>query len=489
VTELAKADARRRWIVRIAILCLYVLGLNPYLTPALNDNAEFMFLAESLGAGEGYQIGGAHVVDRAPLVPLLLAPFAALGVRSLLALKALLLIPVLAGIVLVGIVLVDRADRRESWPGPVTVLFAILPTSLYFGTEVMSEWTYLVCSFAFLLLLRRVGTAEGGVRACVLAGLVLALSISARYVGALLAVPVLVRMARHRQQRSVRPELLTLLVAAVPTAGWAIASRHATSELIPNFSGNMLFQAGVPAGETWARWSIQELATRQWTNVQTLLGHLAELLMGGASALRQLGLGDTGLEPLLILFVAGLVALGLVDSLRRRRHLEETAYVLATLVFLSTTGWVRLRYLLPIAPFLVLYVVRALDLLLRRFDPRAVTAALWLWGAVLIVGDAMVLFRGDPKGLHGGISVLASATEADFYRGEARELYELCRRIRDDPERGRVAGWGQGYAYLRLYSGRDVADDGRFAIARKPADVGGRLVVETPHYVLLDRSR
>jgi hypothetical protein len=414
---------------------------------------------------------------------LLLAPFAALGVHSLLAIKALLLIPVLA-----GIVLVDRVDRRGSQPGPVTVLFAILPTSLYFGTEVMSEWTYLVCSLAFLLLLRRVGTAEGGTRACVLAGLVLALSISARYVGALLAVPVLVRMARHRQQRSVRPELLTLLVAAVPTAGWLIASRRGTSDLVPDFSGNLLFQAGVPAGETWARWSIHEFATRQWTNVQALLGHLADLLTGGASALRQLGLGNTGLEAVLLLFVAGLVTLGVVDSLRRRRHLEETAYVLATLVFLSTTGWLRLRYLLPIAPFLVLYVVRALDLLLQR-APHAMRAALLLWGAVLLAGDAIVLFRGDPKGLHGGISVLASATEGDFYRGEARELYDLCRRIRDDPECFRVAGWGAGYAYLRLYSGRDVAEDGRFAVARKPTDVGGHLVVETPHYVLLDRSK
>ena len=484
MTERADAAATRRWLVRVAIVCLYVLGLNPYLTPGLGDNAEFMFLAESLGAGEGYQIAGAQVVDRAPLLPLLLAPFAALGVHSLLAIKALLLIPVLAGIVLVDRIL----DHRESRPGPVTVLFAILPTSLYFGTEVMSEWTYLVCSFAFLLLLRRVGTAEGGIRACVLAGLVLALSIGARYVGALLAVPVLVRMARHWKQRSVRPELLTLLIAAVPTVGWAIASRHATGDLIPDFAGNLPFQAGVPAGETWARWNIQELATRQWTNVQTLLGEFADLLIGGDRALRPLGLEHTGLEAVLLLFVAALVTLGLVDSLRGRRHLEETAYVLATLVFLSTTGWLRLRYLFPIAPFLVLYVVRALDLLLRRFAPRAMTAALLPWGAVLLAGDAMVLFRGDPKGLHGGISVLASETEADFYRGEARELYDLCRRIRDDPERGRVAGWGAGYAYLRLYSGRDVAEDGRFAVARKPTDVGGRLVVETPHYVLLDRS-
>jgi len=484
VTERADADTLRRWIVRGAIVCLYVLGLNPYLTPGLNDNAEFLFLAQSLAAGEGYQIAGAHVVDRAPLLPLLLAPFAALGVHSLLVIKALLLINVLA-----GLVLVDRVVRRQSQPGPVTVLFAILPTSLYFGTEVMSEWTFLVCSLAFLLLLQRVGTAEGGTRACVLAGLVLALSIGARYVGVLLAVPVLVRMVRHRQQRSVRPELLTLLVAAVPTAGWLIASRNATGDLVPDFSRNLLFQAGVPVGETWGRWSIQELATHQWTNVQTLLGHLADLLTGGASALRHFGLGDTFLAPVILLFVAGLVTLGIVDCLRRRRHVEETAYVLATLVFLSTTGWLRLRYLFPIAPFLVLYVVRALELLLRRFPARATTAALIAWGAALFAGDAMVLFRGDPKGLHGGISMLNSRTETDFYRGEARELYDLCRRIRDEPECGRAAGWGAGYAFLRLYSGRDVAEDGRFAIAWKPTDVGGRLVAETPHYVLLDRAR
>jgi hypothetical protein len=223
--------------------------------------------------------------------------------------------------------------------------------------------------------------------------------------------------------------------------------------------------------------------------VQTLLGYLADLLIGGARALRQLGLGHAGLEAILVISVAGLVTLGLVDSLRRRCHVEETAYVLATLVVCSTTGWLRLRYLFPIAPFLVLYVVRALHLLLRRFSPRVTTAALLAWGAVLLAGDAVVLFRGDPRGLHGGISMLASKTEADFYRGEARELYELCRRIRDDPQRGRVAGWGQCYAFLRLYSGRDVAEDGRFAVVRKPAELGGHPVVETPHYVLLDRSR
>ena len=483
--HLPDPSRRRRWGIRFALLGLYLLGLNPYLAPGLNDNAEYMVLAENLGAGDGYQIDGVPVVDRAPLMPLFLAPFTALGIRSPLALKALLLIPVLA-----GIALVDRIARRHaSQPWPVTALFALLPASLYFGTEIMSEWTYLVCSLAFLLLLQRVGTPEAGHLGSVLAGIVLAMAIGARYVGAVLVVSVIVRMARHWKERSVRPEVLTLLVASVPTVGWILASRNSPGRLIPEFLRNLLFQAGVPPGGSWAQWNLGDFVTRQWTNFRTLLRDLADLLSGGADALRWLGFEGTYLETVLLLLFAGLVTLGLVDVWRHDRRVEEIAYVVATIVLLSATGWLRLRYLVPIAPFLVLYVVRALNRIFQRPGRRVAIAALAIWSVALLAGDAIVLFRGNPSGPHGGISMLASRTEADFYRGESRELYDVCLRLRDEPEPGSVACRKPEYAYLRLYSGRAVEQDGRFVVVRKPDAMNGRVVMETPHYLLIDRFR
>jgi hypothetical protein len=139
-----------------------------------------------------------------------------------------------------------------------------------------------------------------------------------------------------------------------------------------------------------------------------------------------------------------LVALGMRATWSRPERRAEVTYVATSLVALSISGWLDTRYLVPLAPMLVAYVIEALR---SSLPPRPVAVALGGWAAVLVAMDGVLLF-GDVRELHGPWSGLVAQSPREFYRGDWLTMYELL-----DPIRGQPGGvWGFRPAALSYFA-------------------------------------
>jgi hypothetical protein len=432
-------------------LPLYVLGLNSFLAPGAYDDAIYYGVARRFADGLGYGLPGLGVINRGPVLSLLLAPFLAMGVRSLFALKAILLLAMVAA----G----HAAERRLRDVHPAATLLAwLLPALLVSGTRLMAEGLFLALSLAFLSMLerlredRRVTTAIG-------AGALLALAILTRYAGVFLAAAVIYQALLRKSSPPPPPpegevprsgggggfapahELVTLGVAAMPVGAWLVwARQNRAGTFTEDLRNNALYQLGVPADG--GGWSLGEAIRNQATSAWSITRDLNEVLGLHTAVQRALHLeGPLGI----VLVVAWvLVVLGMRATWAQPERRAEVIYVATSLVALSISGWLDTRYLVPLAPMLVAYVI---DALRSWFPPRVVPAALAAWGAVLLAMDGVLLF-GDVRELHGPWSGLVAQSPEEFYRGQWLEMYELLDPIRGQP--GDV--WGFRPAALSYFA-------------------------------------
>ena len=409
-------------------LPLYVLGLNAFLAPGAYDDAIYYGVARRLAEGLGFGFPGLGTINRGPVLSFVLAPVLAMGVRSLFALKAILLLAVVAA----GV----AAERRLRDVHPAATLIAwLLPAMLVSGTRLMAEGLFLALSLAFLSALERL-RSNGRVATAIGAGVLLGLAILTRYAGVFLVAAVVYQALRKRSLT----ELVTLGVAAVPVGAWlAWARQNRAGTFTEDLRNNALYQLGVPADG--GGWSLAEAIQNQAASAWSLTRALNELLGLHSAVQRALHLDG----PLGIVLVVAwvLVALGMRATWARPERRAEVIYVATTLVALAISAWLDTRYLVPLAPMLVAYVIEGLP----RFRPVSRALALGAWAAVLLVMDGVLLF-GDVRELHGPWSGLVRQSPEEFYRGDWLAMYELLEPIRGQP--GDV--WGFRPAALSYFA-------------------------------------
>jgi hypothetical protein len=419
--------ARGLWVYALP---LYVLGLNPFLAPGAYDDAIYYGVARRLADGLGYGLPGLGAINRGPVLSFVLAPFLAMGVRSLFALKAILLLAIVAG----GV----AAERRLRDVHPAATLIAwLLPALLVSGTRLMAEGLFLALSLAFLAILerlrndRRVSTAIG-------VGILLGLAILTRYAGVFLAAAVLYQALRRRPL----PELVALVVAAIPVGAWlAWVRQDRAGTFREDLRNNALYQLGVPAdGDGW---SLAEAVRNQAASAWELTRDLNELL-GLHSAVRR-ALHLDGALGIVLAVTWVIVALGMRATWARPERRAEVVYVGAAFVALAISGWLDTRYLVPLAPMIVAYAIEALRIVLP--GRRALAVALGVWGALLLAMDGVLLFA-DVRELHGPWSGLVAQSPEQFYRGDWLAMHELLAPIRGEP--GDV--WGFRPAALSYFA-------------------------------------
>jgi hypothetical protein len=409
-------------------LPLYVLGLNAFLAPGAYDDAIYYGVARRLAEGLEYGIPGLGAINRGPVLSLVLAPFIAMGVRSLLALKAILLLAIVgAGV---------AAERRLRDVHPAAALLAfLLPAVLVSGTRLMAEGLFLALSLAFLSTLDRLRN-DGRMATAIGAGVLLGLAILTRYAGMFLVAAVIYQALRKRSAK----ELVTLGVAAVPVVVWiAFARQNRAGTFTEDVHNNALYQLGVAAHG--GGWSLGEAIRNQAASAWNVTRDLNEVL--GLHTAVQDKLHLDGPLGVVLLLAWVLVALGMRATWTLPERRAEVVYVATSLVALSISGWLDTRYLVPLAPMLVAYVIQAL----RPLPARAVGVALGGWGAALLAMDGVLLFA-DVRDLHGPWSGLVSRSPQEFYRGDWLTMYELLEPIRGQP--GGV--WGFRPAALSYFA-------------------------------------
>ncbi len=442
---------RRAWFV-FAVLVLYAAALNPYYLPDTYDNVLYHGAARSIAAGEGYRFQGEVVTDWPPLFPTMLALLHLLGLHEVLAAKILVLVLAVGGVALAW-----RLAHEEVRPWPVLLVagLALAPTGFQMGTRIMAEWPYMVASFAFLLVLRRV-CERRDMPSVIASGLLLGVAGLTRYTGVFLMVAVgyeVVRAARARSSgspawRRVVPVVGVGAVGLGAWLGWAFYLACAAHEA----------QATVMEP--------QNLAASTYGDFHpfAVLHAAANLFFCTQSVLARIGVASqavTGVATLLGVW-------GLAVRVRRQAFRASDLYALALLAFVAFYEHGEIpsltRYLLPVGLFYLSWIFEGVRDLAGRlprlvfFPARLGRLAAGAWLAALLSVDVGLLTVGKPGGPHGGLSVLASPTPESFYRGAWLDLYRACAFIRAQPEPGAVSGLPDSTRYLAAWTGRDLVE-------------------------------
>jgi hypothetical protein len=201
-------------------------------------------------------------------------------------------------------------------------------------------------------------------------------------------------------------------------------------------------------------------------NVSGLFGSIGELFFHIERGGQFIGLNTVTVQ-ILAVAVGLLTLLGLIERIRLKRMAVSDAYVLGVLLLFATLGTnQQIRYLMPIAPFLIHYFLigclrlRTLAIALVTVTPRPPPSPVfrmfvgaWL---VLHLGSCFqVLLFGNLSRTHAGLCYLVSPTAEAFYRGYWLDLYQACERIRSDPAPGLVALVGEDDKYVTAFTGRE----------------------------------
>lgn len=467
---------RRRWRRALPLLLPLLLcaaAINPYFLPGQYDDIVYYYGARSLAEHGTYQFEGKYIVDWPPVFSLVLAGPMLLGVGSVAATKAIVLVFVGAGLFLVRRLL-EREGRAD--PLAVTVIFGLLPTAFLMGSRIMTEWPFITGSFLFLILLDRLNTAPRRLRAAALAGVVLGVAALTRYAGVLLGAAVVAQACIRLRSRGDRPALGAILpeavVALIGGGMWTLwkaklawQMRQGTAD--PGNWGNFGFASAK---------SINPLEYSPLDVVAVLGG----LLFKRSSVAAVLGPGSP--VPLLIdAFVLAVLAATVAYVVRRRLRPTDW-YVLTTLVLFSISIFKYDRHWLPIAPFLIAYALDGLKALAGWVGSaggvqRTLGVTVALWTCLLAGMDGYALLYGDGNQRHGGLCPWVSRSPEAFYKGDWLDLYLACRRIRQDPAEGAVAVAGISGKYVQAFSHRRVvfagaAQEARFVLV--PRLAGGR---------------
>ena len=143
------------------------------------------------------------------------------------------------GVVVMGIALVARVAKEFDIPNPrlVAALTALLPVALVTGASILSEWPYIVASFAFLLALSKLSQTRQW-RWAIAAGVLLALASLTRFLGVFLGAAIVVQAVRFARQRGLGgagQEIVVSLMEAVPWVVWKVRCQSliATGEAPP----------------------------------------------------------------------------------------------------------------------------------------------------------------------------------------------------------------------------------------------------------------
>lgn len=379
-TLLLWLERRGIWLVLLVAALCYALSFNPRLSGT--DDATYLVAARALAAGQGFckanLVGCPPEVYYPPGFPLLLAPFVALLPPWPQNVPWLMLIPMAFGLLSLPLLCRLLRDELDLFWGMgdhggasqqlsllITLAFAVSYVGTWFTFILMTETLYFFVSVLALLVLGRAERGGAPLRTYALAGVLIGCLALIRSVGlALLAAAVVVLLFRKKWLPAgvilasalvlvgpvlVRSYLITQAPAWQPYRGVFIVT-YMDTFLQKHWQDTTLGLA-TPV----------DLLRRLAVNVEghvtetlpkllfpTLESHYVHDLLG------PLHLAWT--VPLFKWLVAGAAAAGLPLRLWKQiRSLD--LYVLFYVGLILLPGWYTFRNLLPILPFIYLYVV------------------------------------------------------------------------------------------------------------------------------------
>ena len=381
--------APRRWeIVGIGLiaLCFALGGLMRLNDLSLyTDSTRYLLWANSLADGNGFLDTSSpeptRFVMNAPLYPVLLVPSQVLFPLSLDAAKTWTLLWGAAAVVLFFFWL-----RRSFRAGPslcAAAFLALHPLFFVVSTEVLSEAPFMALLLIVLLTIDPLFSSKMNTRWSLVAALLLILLPIFREVGfafALGAAVVLAHTGRIRKAAVLVAGAVLLVVA------WNLRNALLVPEIQSGQEANLQFLFGhfvTPRGESL----ISEFVSRLWLNAQGYFGTISgslfhpfpSSLVHAPSSLYATLEGTLAAGKTVVLFAAlGLTLHGiLLDIEKPGSGLFRPLSVLLFLLIVLVYPVHELRFVLPVLPILLFFILRSLTTLGERLfnAPRARQAA------------------------------------------------------------------------------------------------------------------
>lgn len=344
-------------LLSLGVLVLSLISYDAYVVGQWTDDALYIMLARSLADGGGlwetyWAVPRPHCLAP-PIYPLTLVPLQWLAPHNLFLHKLFSTIYLIAALWLLRPLL--KQNGRPRWALSILALMALSPEWLGAGVRIMTDAFYVLFASAALLALSSYRNREVQAANLWPASVLIAFAPLVRSVGLTLVLAAVGALALARRYRDA---LAVLIPSLFVSAMWALRNRSVgCGTLAPTtyFSSPRL-------------WLDTLRSARQYAFVelpQTLVPALgmsvdapwARHLLGPL-----LGLGSLAL--------LGVVLVGYASRLRAGRYLLElyTAGYGAVLALFGA-DCISKRYLVPILPFLWIYVFAGIEALLRVARP------------------------------------------------------------------------------------------------------------------------
>ncbi|KPJ62121.1 MAG: hypothetical protein AMS15_05020 [Planctomycetes bacterium DG_23] len=381
----------------ILILSIFYLVSLDKAVGTIGDTSKYIVLAESVATGKGYK--NIHLVNSPPndryppLYPLLLAPFFAFG-RNFVAMKLVSFASALVALWLLYQLLLRHTDETTAF----LLVLLIGASSLFvkYTDRILTEMPYLALTIGAMLVIERyAGLERWWAKEGLLAGLLLLATVMLRSVGISLLVGgflYLLFADKGKKWRARAKKGLLLIAPSVIFMGlWALRALSVGSYYA------RVFLLVDPNDAALGKVNLGQLLLRLPLNFHFYLTSLAGVEVR-----------DLRLEPFLILAPAAVFFLLLIGYRRFSSHPSAISYYVAFyLAIFAFWPWRATRFLLPILPFLFLYLFVGLEGTIKRLavlgEKRYVRAVFVL---ILVIGLIPVLaFKSEDTQVLGRYSL------------------------------------------------------------------------------------
>lgn len=388
---------RRAWATLAAgavVIAVYALRLDQ-VVGIIGDDAWYALLGRTLARGEGFLQPNTPTPGLLPYLPpgfpLLLAPIWAMAPAfpgNVALLKGLSVAAMLGAAGLTYTYVRAHRDWSPWLAMVVSMAVALVPSLVFLATStLMSDVAFLAVQLATVVALERTSTRAGTVAAALgAAGAVLI-----RTIGVAVPVSALLYLGLKRDWARARLFAVVVVLALAP---WQIyAARHAaTAELsgtdaLPSY-GQAFWQQWASDAKAGTA-TVADLPARIGRNTFDLVTRNAVALVAPSllrgphqSGLELIGVGTYGMQGPMgngtgtivlsaVLFV--LMAIGWATRVRRGLSLAEIVVPVSLAVIVAWPFW-SFRFILPLAPFLLIYLADGLAAVTPAASPVPMAA-------------------------------------------------------------------------------------------------------------------
>ncbi|HMV82128.1 MAG TPA: glycosyltransferase family 39 protein [Blastocatellia bacterium] len=444
------------------------------------DDAWYVLLAKSLATGQGYQLMNSPTPGIPPIYPPGFPFLVSLAYRlwpdfpsNVILLKSVSVVAMLG----VGWASYKHFTRDREWPHPLSLISALVvaltPGLVFLATSsVMSECVFTCVQLLAMLVIESGIRAEDGksqLRHAAFGGALAALAFLTRSIGLTVVGAGFVYLLKERKWK---PAAVFAGAALIVVAPWMLYSRahRATPEqrseqngmIVQDYSATLWQRK---AGDTSSGTiGVGGLPDRMWANAAKIAGNNIAVIFAPPLYRSPKLSGEETLEKgaetrVLSYLLTALLLLGFALTVRRRMAMAEfiTAF---TLLITLLWPWDTFRFLLPLMPFLLSYLLEAVrgirDFAREKFETKA---PLHPWRALLVVAGLILTIYVYDHAVY--IAKRSDLSRAEYlpWRAIFDENLEALNWIREkSSEEAVVASLNPALVYL--YTGRKtIASD------------------------------